>query len=355
MEPTGRPPPLGLPVDAQLVAHSPAGLAALAREAEAAGLARLWAPELYRSATVPLAVAAAATERIELATGVALAFTRSPFILALEALDLDELSGGRLVLGLGAGVRRLNERWHAVDYDPPVRRMRETVAAVRELIRTLPTAERSRSAGRLVDVEVVGFRRPHAPPRSEIPIWLAAVLPGMSRLAGEVADGLIDHPVTTLDWLEAEILPAVRAGAERAGREAPPVAGALIVAADAGDPAGARRAAALSVGFYATVRTYEGLFSGHGYGDRLPAVRRAFLAGDPDALVDAVGEDMALAFAAAGTPDEVRERARAWTGRVARLWVTPPHHLQDDAATARWQRGIIEAFGRPPGATGPGP
>ena len=339
------PRPLGLPVDAQLVADAVGDLAALAGDAEAAGFARLWAPELYRSATVSLAVAAGATDRIELATGVCLAFTRSPFTLALEALDLDELSGGRLVLGLGAGVRRLNQRWHAVDYDPPVRRMRETVAAVRELVRTLPSAERTRSPGRLVDVEVVGYRRPHPAPRSAIPIWLAAVMPGMARLAGEVADGLIDHPVTSPEWVESELAPAVRVGAERADREPPPVAGALIVAADNADPAAARRAAALTVGFYATVKTYEALFAGHGFGARLPAIRRAFLEGDPGRLAEAVGEDMTDVFAAAGTSDEVRARAAAWEGRVARLWVTPPHHLQDPAAAARWQRGILRVFG----------
>jgi alkanesulfonate monooxygenase SsuD/methylene tetrahydromethanopterin reductase-like flavin-dependent oxidoreductase (luciferase family) len=328
----------GLPVDAQLVAEGAEGLAALARAAEDAGFARLWAPELYRSATVPLAVAA-------LATGVALAFTRSPFTLALEALDLDELSGGRLVLGLGAGVRRLNERWHAVPYDPPVRRMRETVAAVRELVRAMPAGLRARSPGTVVDIDVVGYRRPHAAPRRDIPIWLAAVLPGMARLAGEVADGLIDHPVTTPEWVAAELAPAVAAGAERVGRPAPPLAGALIAAADDDDPAAARRAASLSVGFYATVRTYEPLFAGHGFGARLSAIRRAFLEGGPDALAEAVGEDMAAVFAAAGTTEEVRARAAAWEGRVARLWVTPPHHLQDATATGRWQRGILRAFG----------
>jgi probable F420-dependent oxidoreductase len=338
---------LELPVDTQLTADGAAGLAEVSREAEAAGFARLWAPELYRSATVSLAVAAGATERIELATGVCLAFTRSPFTMALEALDLDELSGGRLVLGLGAGVRRLNQRWHAVDYDPPVRRMRETVAAVRELVRTLPSGERARSAGRLVDIEVIGYRRPHPAPRAEIPIWLAAVMPGMARLAGEIADGLIDHPVTSPEWVEAEIAPAVQAGAERAEREPPPLAGALIVAADDADPAAARHAVALTVGFYATVKTYEPLFAGHGFGARLPGIRRAFLDGEPDRLAEAVGEDMAATFAAAGTTDEVRARAASsWQGRVARLWVTPPHHLQDAAATARWRRGILAAFGR---------
>src|SRR5207248_2231129 len=242
----------------------PAALAELARAAEAAGFSRLWAPELYRSATVPLAIAAAATSRIELGTGVALAFTRSPFTLALEALDLDELSGGRLVLGLAA----------------------------------------------------------------------------------EVADGLLDHPVTTAGWLEEVVRPALREGAERAGRPAPPVAGALIVAVDDEDPEGARRAAALTVGFYATVKTYEPLFAGAGFGSRLGGIRRAFLTGDGDRLAEAVGPDMAAAFAAAGTAAEVLRRARAHAGAVDRMWLTPPHHGQDPADSDRWQAGILRTFGR---------
>ena len=94
------PPRSGYRLTSRSWASDVAGLAHFARAAERAGIARLWAPELYRSATVPLAVAAAATERIGLGTGIALAFTRSPMVMALEALDLDELSGGRLVSGL---------------------------------------------------------------------------------------------------------------------------------------------------------------------------------------------------------------------------------------------------------------
>lgn len=337
---------LGIPVDAELAGETPEEIIDFAVAAEGAGFARLWAPELTRSATVPLVLAAASTRRIELATGIALAFTRSPFTLALEALDLDELSGGRMVLGLGAGVRRLNERWHAAAYDPPVRRMRETVAAVRELVRTMPTEEPTRSRGRLVDIDVVGYRRPHGAPRSHIPIWLAAVLPGMARLCGAVGDGFLDHPVTTTGWLAERLRPAIREGAERAGRETPPIAGALICAVSAQDPVGARRAAACTVGFYATVKTYEELFAGEGFAARLPAIRQAFLTREADRLAEAVGEDMVDRFAAAGTPEDVRVRARAYEEHADRLWVTPPHHLQSGADAARWQLGILTAFGR---------
>ena len=243
------PSPLAIPVDGVLSGRDPAEIASVAAAAERAGLARLWAPELHRSATVPLAVAAAATERIELATGIALAFTRSPMVLALEALDLDELSGGRFVLGLGAGVRRLNASWHAAAYDPPVSRMRELVAAARELMAALAEGRDARAAGRIYDIDVRGLRRPHAAPRPRPPVWLAAVLPGMTRLAGEVADGFLDHPVTTPAWLAERLLPALDAGAGRAGRARPEVAGAMICAASDEDPAAARRAAAATVGF----------------------------------------------------------------------------------------------------------
>ncbi len=337
--------PLAIPVDAELAAEGPQELRAFARAAEAAGIARLWAPELYRSSTIPLALAAEATERIELGTGVALAFTRSPFTLALEALDLDELSGGRLILGLGAGARRLNERWHAAAYDPPVRRMRETVAAVRELIAALPDGRRARSEGRFVDVEVVGYRRPHPVPRAAIPVWLAAMLPGMTRLAGSVADGMLGHPVVPPSWTAETLLPALREGAARAGRPAPPLAGGLIVACDDADPSGARRAAACTVGFYATVRTYEPIFAAAGFDARLPAIREAFMTREADRLAEAVGEEMTDAFAAAGSAQEVRRRARDWEGVAQRLWATPPHHLQE-GALGRWQAGILTAFGR---------
>lgn len=333
-----------LPLDLGLIGVDAADMARLAAMADEGGFARLWSAELYRSATVPLALAATVTRRIELATGIALAFTRSPMVLALEALDLDEISGGRTIIGLGAGVRRLNERWHAAAYDPPVARMRETIAALRELVAALAERRDARSAGKLVDIEVVGYRRPVHAARTRIPIWLAAVMPGMAGLAGEVADGFLDHPVTSLDWLDERLRPAIARGAERAGREPPPICGGLIVAVDDADPERARRAAALSVGFYATVRTYEELFSNHGFAGRLGAIRRAFLRGDDVALADAVGRDMVDAFAAAGSAAEVATAVERYRGRVARLWLSAPHHAQTPREASAWQEAIIGAF-----------
>ena len=102
--------------------------------AEAAGIECVWTPELFRSSLTQATWLAAHTERIGVGTGIAWAFTRSAFILAVTALDIDEMSGGRFRLGLGAGVKRLNETWHAVDYGKPAPHLRETIEASRLII-----------------------------------------------------------------------------------------------------------------------------------------------------------------------------------------------------------------------------
>ncbi len=334
------------PLDGQLVGDGMDEIADLAIRAEDAGFRRLWAPELYRSATIPLAAAVAATDRIEVGTGIALAFTRSPMVLALEALDLDEFSGGRFVLGLGAGVRRLNESWHAAAYRPAVARMRELVAAVRELIAALAERRDARAPGRHYDIHVRGLRRPGPPRRAAIPVWLAAVRPRMTALAGEIADGFLDHPVTSPEWMAERIRPALQEAADRAGRPRPEFGGGAITAVSDEDPDAARRAAALSVGFYATVKSYEELFAEHGFADRLPPIRRAFAAEDADRLADAVGIDMTRAFAAAGSAGEVRARLERYAEVSDRLWLVPPHHMQSPPAVARWQRALLVAFAR---------
>src|SRR4051795_9674733 len=116
------------------IGTSVADLEAETGRAEAAGVECVWAPELFRSSVTQAAYLAAKTERIDVATGIAWAFTRSPFILAVSALDIDEMSGGRFRLGLGAGVKRLNETWHGAEYGRPAPPLRETIEAVREIM-----------------------------------------------------------------------------------------------------------------------------------------------------------------------------------------------------------------------------
>src|SRR5688572_6084463 len=190
------------------------------KRAEAAGIDCVWAPELFRASFTQATWMAAKTERMDVATGIAWAFTRSPFIFALSALDVDELSGGRFRLGLGAGVRRLNETWHGVEYGRPAPHLRETIEAVRLIMSQAHRGEPIRYEGEYHDIDIKGWIRPHPPAREGgPPIYAAAVREGMARMAGDVADGLVGHPMCSLRWLDDVLIANFEQGLSRSGRE----------------------------------------------------------------------------------------------------------------------------------------
>jgi len=322
--------------------ESLAELAAAARAAESAGADAVWVSELHRSAPVQLAAIAAATSRVRLGTAIALAFVRSPLVTALEAMDLDELSGGRLVLGLGTGVQRLAEDWHNARWGKPVGHLRETVRAVRELVARSHLGDPIELDGSYEPVRMRGYRRPFLPVRTAIPVYLASVGPELTRLAGEIGDGWIAHELGSPANLRANVLPLLSEGALRGGRsrsDLEVVASACCVPLEDGRLA--RRWAAGVVAFYATVRTYEDFFAWHGFGGEAKAVREAFRSGDARGMVDAVPDAMVDALTLAGTPDEVRERLGGYEGVVDAVKLSPPTQLVPAEATRAAQAGIL--------------
>ncbi len=195
-----------------------AEVANLARRAEAAGFDALWTSEMFHDPFLPLASAAASTSRIGLGTSIALAFVRSPWVIALSALDLDILSGGRFVLGLGTGLKRLNERWHGVAYGKPTPHIRECVKVIRLITERAHTGQPIRFSGHYYDVDIQGWQRPLAPVREKLPIYLAGVREGMIRTAAEVADGLLGHPIYSLRWINDVVLPSLARGLRDSAR-----------------------------------------------------------------------------------------------------------------------------------------
>ncbi|MET7425144.1 LLM class flavin-dependent oxidoreductase [Dactylosporangium sp. NPDC005555] len=289
-----------------------------ALRAEAAGAAVVWAPELHRSAPVTAAALAARTTTAGVGTGIALAFARSPFLTALSALDLDELSGGRFRLGLGTGVQRLNEDWHGVTWSRPVHRLRETVAAIRLVVAGAHTGDPLDFAGDIVRLRVRGYRRPYAPVRPAVPIYLAGVGPAMIALAGEIGDGWISHELCSPSYLSSHVLP--RLGA-RPGLEV--VVSACCAIDD--DAARARAAAAGAVGFYASVRTYADLFAFHDLAEEQQRVIEAFRGGLPaDGLAGAVAPAMIDRLTLTGTPDEVASKIAEYSGLAGAVKLGPP-------------------------------
>lgn len=321
-----------------------AELVATSVAAERAGAGGIWLPELHRSATVPLAAVAAATSTATVGTAIALGFVRSPMITALEALDLDEIADGRLVLGLGSGVRRLNESWHNAAFGKPVGHLRETVAAVRAVVAGADRGEPIELDGEHEPVSIRHYRRPFAPRRREIPIHIASTGPLMTQLAGEIGDGWIAHELGSPAYLREVVLPHLDAGAERAGRPRPQVIASACCVPHP-DGALARRWAAGLVGFYASVRTYEPFFDFHGFLDEARACQAAFRGGDSAALVAAVPDAMVDALTAAGTPDEVRERLASYEGVADVVKLSPPVHHLDDDITRAVQGEIIGLMG----------
>src|SRR4051794_27010672 len=188
------------------------GMGAIAAAADAAGLDAAWTPELYnRSATITLAEMAHRTSRCRIGTAIAYGVGRSPLTLAAEARDLDELSDGRLVLGIGNGTRRMISDWHGQDPEAPAVRMEELVLVLRALWR-LHEGPVDHD-GRFYRLHIAPTGDLLAPLRPEIPIYTAGVNPRMIEVAGRVADGLLGHALFTTGYIEDVVRPAIARGA----------------------------------------------------------------------------------------------------------------------------------------------
>lgn len=315
-----------------------------ARRAESAGAEVVWCPELQRSATVTAAAMGAATTACGVGTAIVLAFTRSPMTLALEALDLDELTGGRFVLGIGSGVRALNERWHNARFGRPAPHLRETVRNLRTFWSVAAHGTPIELDGEYEPMRLRGYRRPFRQARPAIPVYLAGMGPAMTRLAGEVGDGWISHELGSPAYLREHLLPCLNQGLERAGRDRAglDVVVSALCAIDA-DGARARRWAAGTVGFYASVATYADFFAFHDFAAEQRAVVEAFRSGSAaDDLGPHVPDPLVDTLTLAGTPDEVRARLAAYHGLADTIKLTPPTHGVTAEESRACQEQIIQ-------------
>lgn len=295
-----------------LTAGSARGDVELAVRAEAAGFDGVYTIEFFnRHGYVPLGAIAQATSRVRIGTAIANAFTRSPLLHASAAMDLDELSEGRLVLGLGSATRRMNEDWYDVPFSAPAPRMRELV----ELLRKAFAAQKGggfRWEGAHWNIHVPIYARPGAP-RVDIPIWIAAVNRGMIATAGSVADGLVGHPIATRRWHREVTLPGLRAAERAAGR----AEGACALAPYVLTSIQEKREHAIAdaknqIGFYFTTGIYHTILDLHGMREVGDACRAALKKMDTKAMAEAVPDALVDEIAIACTPDEARDRLALW-------------------------------------------
>jgi probable F420-dependent oxidoreductase len=309
-------------LDASLGFETPLDrVAEIARAAERSSVAGLWTAETSHDPFLPLVLAAEHTERLELGTAIAVAFARSPVAVAATAWDLARQSRGRFLLGLGTQVRAHIERRFGMPWSGrPVGQLREYVTIVRRAWQAWQSGERPSFRGehyRFTLMSPVFDPGPIEHP--DVPIYLAGVGAGMTRLAGEVADGLIVHPLHSRAYLAEVVAPAVADGARAAGREpgAVTVAGSIIVATSDAEAAEARR----TIGFYASTPTYRGVLEHHGWGSIADVLADHARHRRWDALGDEVHDEMLETFAVLAGADHLRgaleRRADGLLDRVA--------------------------------------
>jgi probable F420-dependent oxidoreductase len=319
----------------------------LGAAAEAAGFDSIWCPEFWRSAFVPLATLAGVTSRVRLAPGVSMAFPRSPFLHARFSLDLDELSDGRFICALGTGTLRMNLGWPPDNYPKPVEGLREHVDVVRRLWNTWyhHPGEPVHHAGRYYTVDTPGYIAGFRPLRPDIPVYVAAVLPRMLRLAGEMADGVVGYPLTSPRYLREELGLHLAEGARQASRDPASIEIVpLLVCAVSDDREKARNLARRQLAFYATSTVYRPILERDGFGREWQAIQEASLRQDLEGMERAVSDEMLDALALAGTARECRDKVEKLEG-LADLAVLhgPTYGLAREQITESY-RSILDAF-----------
>jgi probable F420-dependent oxidoreductase len=322
-----------------LILGSPtiAGQMETAKKADAAGFESVWTTEFFNAhGFVRLAAVATATTRIRLGTGIAYAFMRTPMLAAAAAMDIDELSGGRMVLGLGSGTERMNRDWYSMPFDdPPAPRIKDAVGLIRAAI-AAQNGGGLNYQGDYYQVKVPMYGRPRAA-REEIPICLAAVNKGMIRAAAAVADGLIGHPVFTRKYIREVVAP------ELDGSNCKLLPYVITSIADSTQQA--RDEARGQIGFYYTTRLYHTILDPHGWRAQGEAIASAFRKGDFAGMAAAVTDEMVDEIAIAGTPDEVRDQLKAWDGLAQEVLLYSPSVGLKSGRVQENLDAIVDTFG----------
>lgn len=324
---------LPLPVTAQVAAAADRG-----------GLDTVWTSEFYtQSAVVSLAAMANATERIRLGSSIMYGIGRSPLVLATDARDLDQLSGGRLLLGLGNGTRTMIRNWHGQDPDAPALRMEELVPLLRRIwhLHEGPV----KHDGRFYHLDLVPTGPVPPPLREHIPVIIAGVRPRMIQAAGRVADGLAGHPLLTVKYAQEVVRPALQAGAQKAERDASELfLTSMVIAALHPDIEQARREAAAQIAFYASVKTYDVCMEVSGFRKEGEAIREAFGRRDLPAMFAAVTDEMIDTIAVTGsTPEEIREGLRRYDGVLDHAMLYSPSIISSPERVAENALALIDA------------
>lgn len=334
-------------LDTGLMASNLRDVPAHAQAAEDIGFDALWTAETAHDPFFPLIVAAEHTKKIKLGTAIAVAFPRSPMVLAQIGWDLQALSGGRFILGLGTQVKGHNERRFGVRWEHPGPKLREMIQMIRAIWDCWQNDTRPSFNGKFYNFTLMTpFFNPGPIAHPEIPIYIAGVNEYMCQLAGELCDGFHIHPFHSLKYLDEVVFPNVEKGLQKTGRARRQVAMSttafVITGANAAEVEAAKAPVRQQISFYASTRTYSGVLEVHGWGDASARLNEKAAKGDWAGMANEITDEMLDVYAIAGTFDEIADKVKHkyknYLDRVA-FYIPFARGGNDD----RW-RAIVRAF-----------
>ena len=316
------------------------------------GLDGLWSREAGNDPFLDLCSVAQARSVDTLGTNIAVAFARSPFSMAASAWQMQAMSGGRFVLGLGSQVKGHITGRYGMPYDPPGPKLREYILAVREIWNAFRTGEISHE-GAYYRFDKRTFTPYFTPPPNEHanpPIVISAVNKYNCETVGRVADGMVIHPLHSSDFIRSELIPMIDVGLAASRRQRSDLTLICPVLVGIGESTSelteARRRLKSSIAFYGSTRTYASVFEALGR-PRVPERLHALMAkGRVDDMPDAVDDDLLDEIAIVGTVDHVAQEMRTrYDGLVDRVYISNQDEnqpLQDEETLRRFIRAFRE-------------
>lgn len=327
------------------IGFDPSGVIEAAKQAERVGYDGFWAPETNHDPFLPLALAAEHTERIKLGTGIAVAFARNPMNLAMVANDLQTLSEGRFILGLGSQIKPHIEKRFSMPWSHPAPRMRELILAMRAIWASWADGSRLAFRGEFYrHTLMTPMFDPGPNPYGNPKVFLAAVGEVMTEVAGEVADGLLAHGFTTERYLREVSLPAFERGLARGGKSRSDVQvsypGMVVTGTNEKEFATAANAVKKQLAFYGSTPAYRPVLELHGWGDLQPELNTLSKRGEWEAMADLIDDDILNTFAVVGDLDELPGKILdRFEGVVDRFSFHAPYGVDPD----RWAE-VLAAF-----------
>ncbi len=321
-----------------------ADTARLARDIEAAGFSGMLFTETSQTPWMAMAAAATAAPTLEMSTGIAVAYPRSPMVAAGLAWELAENTQGRFRLGLGSQVRAHIERRYSATFDPPGPRLRDYVQAVQACFRAFRGEEPLAHDGPYYKLSLLPAAwAPRQHSFGDIKVDISAVGPWMSRMAGEVADGVHVHPLHSPTYLDTRLLPNVAAGAEAAGRTIDDVDLIIPVFAVPGDTPEERAPlldrARFQIAFYGSTKNYAFQFDDLGFEGTSARLNECLKAGDFAGMAATITDEMLEHFAVVAPWDDLADALRQrYEGIASRLvmYLAEASIAADPPALGRW-------------------